>query len=120
MIIVFSSTGKTPDDFVDQRFGRAAYFLAIDSVTGAFEAQENRQNLQAAQGAGIQAAEAVCRLNAAMVVTGHCGPKAFRVLQAAEIPVITQAEGCIGDVMKRILSGELKPSSAPDVESHWL
>ncbi len=119
MIIAISSSGETLDSPVDPRFGRAAYFVAVDSENGSFEAHSNAQNLNAAQGAGIQAAETVSRLGAEVVVTGHCGPKAFRTLSAAGIKVVTGAEGTVKDAIDAFRAGILVPSDGADVESHW-
>jgi predicted Fe-Mo cluster-binding NifX family protein len=118
MKIAVTSTGKTLESPVDPRFGRAAYFVLVDTDTGAFEAHDNAQNLNAAQGAGIQSAETVSRLGAEVVVTGHCGPKAFRTLQAAGIKVVVGAEGTIDRAVKDVVSGHLKPTESPDVEGH--
>ena len=119
MIIAISSSGKTLDSPVDPRFGRAPYFITVDSENGAFEAHSNTQNLNAAQGAGIQAAETVSRLGAEVLITGHCGPKAFRTLSAAGINVVTGAEGTVKDAVDAFQAGRLLPSDTPDVESHW-
>ena len=83
MKIVVTASGRTLADAMDTRFGRARYFLLVDSDTGTVAAHDNAQNLNAVQGAGIQAAEAVARLGAEAVVTGNVGPKAFRTLAAA-------------------------------------
>jgi predicted Fe-Mo cluster-binding NifX family protein len=104
---------------VDPRFGRAAFFVVVDTDGGAFETHSNDQNVNAAQGAGIQAAETVSRLGAEAVLTGHCGPKAFRTLQAAGIRVVTGAEGTVQEAVEKFNSGELAPAGGPDVEGHW-
>jgi predicted Fe-Mo cluster-binding NifX family protein len=119
MIIVVSASGKTLDAQVDPRFGRAAFFVAVDSESGAFQAHENSQNLNAAQGAGIQSAETVSRLGAEVVITGHCGPKAFKTLSAAGIKVIVGAQGTVAEAMEAFKSGALVPTDAPNVEGHW-
>ena len=85
MKIAFSTSGETLDSPLDARFGRAPKFLVYDLDSETFEVVDNRQNLNAAQGAGIQSAETVARLGVNILVTGHCGPKAFRVLRAAGI-----------------------------------
>jgi predicted Fe-Mo cluster-binding NifX family protein len=61
--------------------------LLWDFETKTFTLIENSQNLQALQGAGIQSAQNVINTGAEALVTGHCGPKAFKVLQAAGIPI---------------------------------
>jgi predicted Fe-Mo cluster-binding NifX family protein len=119
MMIVVSASGKTLDAQVDPRFGRAAFFIAVDSESGAFQAHENSQNLNAAQGAGIQSAETVSRLGAEVVITGHCGPKAFRVLNAAGIKVVVGAEGTVRSALEAFQAGKLTHSDSPDVEGHW-
>jgi predicted Fe-Mo cluster-binding NifX family protein len=119
MKIVVSSTGATKESPMDPRFGRAAQFVLFDTETGEYRAVSNDQNLQAAQGAGIQAAVAVSRLGAQYLITGNCGPKAFRTLTAAGIKVIVGAEGTVAEVIEKFKAGKLQPSSAPNVEGHW-
>ena len=89
MKIVFTTSGTDLDAPLDRRFGRAPRFLVYDLDARTFEVVENAQNLNAAQGAGIQSAETVARLGAKAVVTGHCGPKAFRVLRTAGVAILT-------------------------------
>lgn len=105
---------------IDPRFGRAAKFILVDTETGSVQVEDNTQNLNAAQGAGIQAAQNVSRLGAQVLLTGHCGPKAFATLRAAGIQVITGVEGTVGEVVERFKRGELSPSDSPDVEGHWV
>lgn len=120
MIIVVSSSGPTLESQVDPRFGRAAFFIAADSESGAFHAHENSLNLNAAQGAGIQSAETASRLGAEVVITGHCGPKAFRTLSAAGIKVVVGAQGTVAEAVHAFKSGALVPTDAPNVEGHWV
>ncbi len=82
MKIAFTTSGDNLEAPLDSRFGRAPKFLIYDSDEDTFTVIDNQQNLNAAQGAGIQSAETVARLGAESLVTGHCGPKAFRVLGA--------------------------------------
>jgi predicted Fe-Mo cluster-binding NifX family protein len=119
MRIAISSRGDALDASVDPRFGRAAKFILFDTGTGAFEVSDNAQSLNAAQGAGIQAAETVSRLGAQAVITGHCGPKAFRTLQAAGIQVVIGAQGTVAEAVDAFRKGTLKPAESADVEGHW-
>ena len=48
---------------VDPRFGRAKYFIIYDTETKEMEVVGNEQNFQAAQGAGVQSAQNVARLD---------------------------------------------------------
>ena len=53
MKIAITSTGQTLDSQVDPRFGRAAYFIIVDTETMEFETIEN-QNVNASGGAGVK------------------------------------------------------------------
>jgi predicted Fe-Mo cluster-binding NifX family protein len=119
MKIVISANGPDLEAQVDPRFGRAPYFILIDPDTLEFEAVTNRQNLQAAQGAGIQAAALVARHRPQAVITGHCGPKAYHTLVAAGIPVVLGVEGSVRQAVQQYQQGRLKPAQGPNVESHW-
>lgn len=119
MKIAITSTGADMNSEVDPRFGRARYFVVVDTDTAAVSAHDNIQNLNAAQGAGIQSAETVARLGAQAVVTGHVGPKAFRVLNAAGIRVYLSGGGTLADAVRRYKAGELIEVNCADVESHW-
>lgn len=119
MKIVLTSTGKTLADPLDLRFGRAKYFILMDTETGDLTVHDNAQNLNAAQGAGIQAGETVARLGAQAVVTGNVGPKAFRILEAAGIKVFLCPEGSGDGAVRKFKAGELKEASTANVEGHW-
>jgi predicted Fe-Mo cluster-binding NifX family protein len=119
MKIVVTAQGTSLDSQVDPRFGRTQHFLLVDIDTGAFSAHDNAQNLNAPQGAGIQAAQAVARLGGAAVLTGHVGPKAFTTLQAANIAVYTGAAGTVNETIERYKRGQLQLATQADVEGHW-
>lgn len=119
MKIAFTTSGNDLNAPLDSRFGRAAMFLIYDSDAGTFEAVDNRQGVNAAQGAGIQSAETVARLGAGTLVTGHCGPKAFRVLAAAGIKVFCTDAQTVAEALARYRAGALVEVSSPDVEGHW-
>jgi predicted Fe-Mo cluster-binding NifX family protein len=104
---------------VDPRFGRAKWFAIFDDQTKEFSYIANEQNLQAQQGAGVQAAQLVARQGAKAVITGHCGPKAFRALKAAEIEIFLGAEATVREVLELFRQGKLTASARPDVSGHW-
>jgi predicted Fe-Mo cluster-binding NifX family protein len=119
MKIAVSASGPDLEGRVDPRFGRAPYFLLVNPDTMEFEVVANLINLQAVQGAGIQAATLVAHHRPAAVITGHCGPKAFDILMAAGIPVILGMEGSIREAVQQYRKGNLQAASAPDVVGHW-
>jgi predicted Fe-Mo cluster-binding NifX family protein len=104
---------------VDERFGRAASFVLYDTESRGVTTIDNKQSLNTAQGAGIQAAEAVARAGAECLITGHCGPKAFRTLAAAAIRVYTGASGSVAQAIDAYERGRLKEAVAGDVTGHW-
>jgi len=119
MKVVVSSIGGSLDSQVDPRFGRASTFMLVDTETSETQSIDNSAGADAAQGAGIQAAETVSRLGAECLITGHCGPKAFRALQAAGIRVYTGASGTIAEAIEQLRSDVLQLATGPDVGGHW-
>lgn len=119
MKIAITATGTEMSSHVDPRFGRAKFFVVLDTDTNESAAHDNAQNLTAAQGAGIQAAQNVAALGVQAVISGNVGPKAFRTLNAAEIKVYLCGEGTVADAVRRFQAGELKETPAANVEGHW-
>lgn len=119
MKIVVSAGGPSLEAQVDPRFGRAPFFLVVDPETLDFEALPNRPSLQAAQGAGIQAAALVAGHKPKAVLTGHCGPKAFYTLEAAGIEVIVGVAGPVRDAVQGYRAGRFKAATGPNAASHW-
>jgi len=119
MKIAFSTSGVSLDAPLDSRFGRSPKFLVYDLDNASFAVIDNQQNLNAAQGAGIQSAETVARSGAKALVSGHCGPKAFRVLAAAGIKVYNSDAATVADALEQFKAGKLKEAGNADVEGHW-
>jgi predicted Fe-Mo cluster-binding NifX family protein len=53
------------------------------------------------------------------VITGHCGPNAFRALDAAGIQVVTGANGTVYEVLEKFKNGDLTPASSANARAHW-
>lgn len=119
MEVAVSSQGTTLDSPVDPRFGRAKYFVVVDTDTMAISAHDNAQNLNAPQGAGIQAGQAVARLGVEAILTGHVGPKAFATLAAAHVNVYTGISGTVNDAVEQFKQGRLALAAKNDVQGHW-
>jgi predicted Fe-Mo cluster-binding NifX family protein len=120
MRIAVSCQGDNLDAEVDPRFGRASKFLLIDTQTLSFDVVENKQTLDLPQGAGIQAAQNILAHSADAVLTGNCGPKAFRVLQAAGVAVVVGVKGTVRDAVRAYVAGEYKEAGGANVEGHWV
>ncbi len=120
MKIAFSTSGDNPSAPLDSRFGRAPKFLIYDLEAKTFEVIDNLQNLNAAQGAGIQSASTVAQAGVQALVTGHCGPKAFQVLKAAGVKIYNTDAPTIAEAISRYNDGQLVEATSSDVEGHWV
>ena len=114
-----TSQGTDLDSQVDARFGRAKGFIVVDTETDEFNAHDNSQNLNAMQGAGIQAGRNVAELGVEALVTGNVGPKAFTTLGAADIKVYIGAKGSVRDALEQFKAGQLPCAGEANVEGHW-
>jgi predicted Fe-Mo cluster-binding NifX family protein len=119
MKIAISAQGHSSDSPVDMRFGRAKAFVIYDSDHSAYSSIDNEQNLQAAQGAGIQSASTVVNAGCAALISGHCGPKAFTALNKAGVAVYAVAGGTVREAIDSFKRGELKKLQVADVDGHW-
>ncbi len=118
MKIAITSTGQTLDSQVDPRFGRAAYFIIVDTGSMEFKTIEN-QNINAGGGAGINSAKVVIDAQAKAVLTGNCGPNAQRTLSAAGVKLYTGATGTISEAIELFKNGSLVETAEPNVQPHF-
>jgi len=114
MKIIITAQGRQSTDAVDQRFGRASYHIIHDTESDTYVAMDNSAQLDAAQGAGVQAAQNVVASGAEAVLTGHCGPKAFDVLTAAGVSIYSGIDGTVVDAVDAWKKAELEQLSGPD------
>ena len=117
MKLAVTSRGTTLDDPVDPRFGRCAHFVIVETDDMAVESIENR-NASAGGGAGIQSAQLMADKGVEAVITGNCGPNAFRTLEAAGIRVVIGAAGSVRDTVVQYKAGTLSATDSPSVDSH--
>ncbi len=87
MKILFSSKGKTWEDTVDERFGRAMGFVLYDEVNDQLTWQSNDRNINAEHGAGVNASQMVINTGAEVLITGKIGPKAHDILKKTDIKI---------------------------------
>ena len=120
MILVVTGTGPRPSDRTDDRFGRAPWLVVHDTDKVSFAAYDNAAQVEAVQGAGVRTAQRVAELGADVLLTGHCGPKAFAVLEAAGIRVFRHGGGSVLDAIHAWQEGRRKPLSGPDRAGHTL
>ena len=118
MKIAITATGKTMDSPVDQRFGRAASFVVVDTETMDFAVIDN-ENVAAAGGAGISSAKVVIDAGAEAVLTGNCGPNAQRTLSAAGVRLYTGVTGTVAEAVELFKGRKLTEAEGPNVQSHF-
>ena len=109
--IIFSAKGEGWDAQLDERFGRARGFLLYNEESQTLTWHSNQENLNAAHGAGTQAAQFVINTGASVVITGQIGPKAFSILSKAGIKVFNSATAPIKQVYSAYKEGILKQQS---------
>ena len=120
MKVAITAGGEDLNSPVDRVFGRARYFVITDPEETDVEVLENSQNVNAAQGAGIQAARQIANKCIDVVLTGNVGPNAFRALEAASIKVY-QFESdvlTVRDAMAAWKEGRLQEVKAPTAKGH--
>jgi predicted Fe-Mo cluster-binding NifX family protein len=119
MKIAVTSTGPDLKSEMDPRFGRAAYFIIVDSATMEFKVVENSEGMNLTQGAGIQAGKTIVDNGVEVLITGYCGPKAFKVLESAGVKTVSGANGRVEDIIRDFKAGKLKETQAPNADGHW-
>lgn len=119
MKIAVTSSGATMDSPLDVRFGRAAWFMVHDTDSGTWEAIQNDQNLNLPQGAGIQSASTVVNAGCQILISAHCGPKAFDVLKKGLVQIFLAADGTAKQCVEKYKRGGLRELANADVEGHW-
>lgn len=104
MKIAVASVGEVPESAVEERFGRAPYFLIHDTDTGGFTSLANGGNAAAAHGAGTGTAQTVISEKVDVVVAGRFGPKAEAVLNAAGIKLVAWSQGTVQEAVDRVVN----------------
>ncbi|OPY72209.1 MAG: hypothetical protein A4E64_03008 [Syntrophorhabdus sp. PtaU1.Bin058] len=119
MKIAITSVDGTLEGVVDERFGRSRKLIVYDREKKEHTVIDNAINMGAAQGAGIQSAQNVINSGAKAVVSGHLGPNAFRVLQAAGVDVYVASNMTAAQAIQAYEQGKLAQLTGPDVSGHW-
>lgn len=119
MKVAITSMGQDLDSQVDPKFGRAAYILIADTDNKGVEVLDNSENINAFKGAGIQAAAMLSKKGAEVLLTGYCGPNAYKTLKAAGIRVVNDVSGKVKDAVEALKAGKVEYADGANVEAHW-
>ena len=117
MKIVVTSNGADLDAQASPVFGRCPWYLFVDTETMEVEAVENPA-MEAASGAGIQAAQFVVEQGADALVTGNVGPNAFDVLRSADVRVYLLEDGTVREAVEAYEEGLLTEASDATGPAH--
>ena len=120
MKLCVSSTGPAIDATVDPAFGRALYFLVVETDSLVLEVVENTA-ASGGQGAGIAAAQLISDKGVDGLLTGYVGPHAFQALHAAGIKIFEGAthKETVREAIAKFNKGEYPEVSAPSGVPGW-
>lgn len=111
MLIAITATDKSLQAEVDPRFGRAAYYLIVDTTSGEITALDNSDGINAANGAGTGAVQRLSEAGVQKLYTGRIGPKAAAALEQAAITCYENISGTVQTVLEQLEAGD---APAPD------
>lgn len=121
MKIAVCSQSDNTKSKVDARFGRAGYFAIYDDTEKQWKFVSNSQNLQAAQGAGIQAAQIIIDEEVGILIASNVGPKAMAALEVNKITVLKiDSDVTLEQALTEYHSGKLVQIQQANVEGHWV
>jgi predicted Fe-Mo cluster-binding NifX family protein len=101
MKICITSQGSNLEALAEERFGRAPFFIIVDTETGSFEALEN-QFAGGSGGVGPKAAQMIIAHEVKALVSGMVGGNAHEVLSAAGIQLyVYRGGGTVRDALEQ-------------------
>jgi predicted Fe-Mo cluster-binding NifX family protein len=110
MKICITSQGSTLDAQVEERFGRAPFFIIVESENGSLEAINNPY-ADGSGGVGPKAAQVLIANNVKALVSGQIGGNAQEVLAAAGIAMYTyRSGGSVKDALDQFTKNTLTRS----------
>jgi predicted Fe-Mo cluster-binding NifX family protein len=112
MKVAVSTLDNHLDSLIDPRFGRAAFYLIVDSDSLQYESIPN-PNMNALGGAGVQSAQLVINKGVKSVLTGKCGPNAFYVFESAGIEIYEDVQGTAKEALNAFNNNKIKPAIQP-------
>ena len=116
--ICISANGDNLNAFLDPRFGRAMFFLIINSDGKLIKAIKNTGQ-QAMRGAGVTAAQIVADEKVDVIITGNIGPNASIVLGTSKIKIfIGLPETPILDIIKKYQENKLQEIVGTEFSHH--
>lgn len=117
MKVVVTSDGAGLDAAASPVFGRCQSYVFVDTDSMEAQTVENPA-MNAAAGAGIQAAQFVVEQGAEAVISGNVGPNAYNVLAAADVPVHLLEGGTVRDAVEAFKEDQLRQAGRATGPAH--
>lgn len=117
MKIAIASKGKELSSQVDERFGRAEFFIITDKKGETIEEVIKNDSKNNSTGAGTSAASLIAEKQVSLLLAGNLGPKAQAVIDAAGIKFIN-FEGKVSDALISVREKELDPLKAQSLPEY--
>lgn len=118
MKVAVCASGEGLDAAVDNRFGRCAWFVVVDTESRECESIANSA-ANAGGGAGTAAAGLLSEHGVKAVLVGNLGPNAAAVLGASGIRAYTGLGETVRDTVDGYVRGEMVPVDSATVSSHF-
>ncbi|MEN6443769.1 MAG: NifB/NifX family molybdenum-iron cluster-binding protein [Methanoregula sp.] len=110
MKVCITAQGATLESPLEDRFGRAPYFIIVESENGSFEAIQNPY-ANGAGGVGPKAAQILIAHDVKALISGQVGGNAREVLVAAGIAMYTyRTGGSVKDAFEQFTKNTLERS----------
>jgi predicted Fe-Mo cluster-binding NifX family protein len=113
MKLAVSSQGKRRDAPVEPWFGKAAYFLMVDTDNMIIDALENDRTEGPEDINEINAARLVIDAGAQAVLTGNCSLDARRMFAAAGVKLFQGCPETVEEAIEQFQAGKLAEVQAP-------
>jgi len=90
------------DSILDSRFGRAGYFLIVDTDTEQIVSKEDNKYKNEGHGVGIKTATYVVSSGCKVAVGAQPGPKAAAILAQGSVKLIVDQTGTVKEILQCI------------------
>ncbi|MEM0449338.1 MAG: NifB/NifX family molybdenum-iron cluster-binding protein [Methanomassiliicoccales archaeon] len=107
MKVCVPSMGTSINDDICQHFGRAPYYLIVDTEDGSLDVLENRG--EHAGGVG-KPPEHIAKRGVQVMICSSLGPKAIQMLENFNIRTYVGACGTINQAIRQWKEGKLRPA----------
>jgi len=106
MKIFITAQTNEANSKMDSRFGRCRFFHVYDTETKKIQVLEN-PGFDAMGGAGIQTANFILDNNANILITGHLGPNANKIIKNSDVKVFMSEKENISEIIEDYINNKL-------------